>query len=116
MKTFKQKMFEVVEKYDHVTFAELNIKLPECCESKEADCGIFLRENLLLWQGWTEEAVYAFRELYQEKKIFLEPVEILVYVIDGYALSLPIAKRIRDYKSLRWLPVAMRPVMKAAGE
>lgn len=62
--------------------------------------------NVVLWCGVSQEAVTAIQELLAEGRITYSQAHVLAYLIDGGTLSLPLAKRAKAYKRLRWLPVA----------
>lgn len=62
------------------------------------------RENMVIWANMSQEAVDALNELRAEAKVHFYPTQILVYMADGAALDLPLAKSNRDYKKPHWLP------------
>jgi len=51
--------------------------------------------------------VEAIQSLDTQKKIIMYPSHSAVYLIDGGAVQLPIARSDRDYKFERWLPVVL---------
>ena len=65
--------------------------------------------NILLWGNVTEEGCNAINELSVSKLISFKPSSLLVYLVDGKASQLPIARRVRHYKHLHWLPVTIDP-------
>ena len=56
--------------------------------------------NILLWGNVTEEGCNAINELSVSKLISFKPSSLLVYLVDGKASQLPIARRVRHYKHL----------------
>jgi len=68
---------------------------------------LFAAENLVIWLGLSEKFVDSFNGLFRDGMIDIKPTSTLVYMIDGKALSIPLAKRIKPYKNLRWLPVVI---------
>ena len=92
---------------DYVSFAELAKSFPE---EFHADNGVSLniRRNLIIWSGITERGARAIGNLLSEKQIACYPAQPLIYLCDGLALNLPIARRIRDYAKPHWLPVSFR--------
>lgn len=104
--TLKERVAAYIESTDHVSYAELGNHFPEF---KGGDCAMYLRENLILWCNMTEEAGQAINDLRAEQRIWVQPASWLIYLIDGMSLSLPIAKRVQDYKKPHWAPVTLRP-------
>ena len=86
-----------------VSFVELEREVP----GFKGDCAIELRENLVIWSHMSEEFCEAFTALLDAKEIALTPTSVLVYMCDGAVPNMPIAKRLRPYKKLRWLPVCV---------
>jgi len=103
MNNVKEKIYaEIKKKRDGVSFAELqNIKGFNGDRSMRA--GEF--ENLILWNGMSEEAVEAFIELIEDKKIIVHATSPMIYMFDGCTLGLPVAKKAKSYKNPRWYPV-----------
>lgn len=62
-------------------------------------------QNLLYWSGISEEAISAIQDLVRDGRLTMKRTDFLVYLIDGKILKMPIAKSIRAYKRLRWLPI-----------
>lgn len=62
--------------------------------------------NVVYWIGWKEEASDILAELEEENKICRGYAKhtYMIYLIDGKVPSLPVAKQMRDYKALHWLP------------
>ena len=86
------------------SFAEIEDGFPELFGGQYV---LEIRKNIILWVNFNEEGIKVIEELFKEKKIFAHPSQLLVYVIDGRALKLPIAKRTIDYKEPHWLPVVL---------
>lgn len=99
----KEKVYKFIQSYGvGVSFVELKNAFDEFEGDK--DFGLF-EYNIILWTGISEQFVKVLRELIKDKKIKIVPTTPLVYVLDGTALRLPIAKRLKHrYKRPRWLP------------
>lgn len=102
----KDKILSRVREKGNVSFAELAHLLGE--EAK-GDLALTLKEyeNIVLWMGMSEAFYEAVSSLLADEVIQLDSTIPLVYMIDGMALNLPIAKQKRNYKSLRWAPVVI---------
>lgn len=71
-----------------------------------------LNKNCVFWYGWNEQAFQILSELIHEKKIERTPSEYFVYLVDGKALDMPIAKSV-NLKTPHWLPCVFNTVSKA---
>jgi hypothetical protein len=71
----------------------------------EGDGQWAIAPNTILWVGLSEKFVRAFELVKAKVRPF--PADPIVYLMDGAALQMPIAKSIRKegYKQERWLPV-----------
>lgn len=92
----------VTENGGGVSFAEIM----QCVgEPAKGDLALEIAPNVILWSGMSKDLVDACA-LLRDK---IEPctASVIVYYIDGAALSLPIAKQLRKqgYKKPHWLPV-----------
>lgn len=92
----------IAEKGGGISFVEM--------ETIDGFCGDYTWSrsdtNLILWDGISEDGQRALRELLDENQICGSTCSPLVYMIDGKALALPIAKNARKaYKNPRWLPL-----------
>lgn len=109
MTELKTAILEYVRTNDYVSFAELARVLTEQGFEPAGNMAAEVAENCLLWAGMSAEFVDAVRDLLASGAVKLAPASLLLYSIDGRFLMLPIAKRPRPYKRLRWLPVTLRP-------
>lgn len=104
-------IYEYVLKHDWVTFAELKNRFGGD-GSLDGDFSLYCDErgSLVLWANMSENFVDAIKELLVGNLLFLWPTQYLTYLIDGHALTLPIAKRPpkRGYKEPHWVPVCLR--------
>jgi len=65
-------------------------------------------ENLIFWTGISAEAYEALSALRAGGEAHFEPCSsLLVYLADGGALSLPVAKTSRHFERPHWLPVTL---------
>lgn len=103
----KNKVFNFIQKHPGTTFIELERLFEEHNFPYKGEKSITNgeNENLIMWVDWNEQAISTISELLSENKITAKHSENLVYLIDGKALNLPIAKSVRNYKKLRWLPI-----------
>ncbi|MBF4514149.1 hypothetical protein ITJ66_16810 [Plantibacter sp. VKM Ac-2885] len=67
-------------------------------------------EPVVIWDGASEGLLDVLRQLIADERIELNNTQPLVYIIDGAALTLPMAdiksvERKHPYKTARWLPV-----------
>ena len=101
----KERIFSRVEAYKTVTFAELRW-IPGFRGEKTA-C---IAPNLVVWAEISSEAIAALNSLIADGRIIMQPYSsgwpgLMIYAFDRGILPLPLAKRVRPYKSPRWLPV-----------
>ena len=70
--------------------------------------------NCTWWMGMSEKFCDALDECRRRKNIEPHPTSLLVYLVDGRALNLPIAKRLpkNGYKKLHWIPIVFNPAKK----
>jgi len=61
--------------------------------------------NIILWNGISENAWRALCELLLAEVLDVKSCSYLTYLLDGSVMRLPIAKRLRGYKKLHWMPV-----------
>ncbi len=116
----REKIVEMVEEKDHVTFAEV-----ETLDGAKGNVGIGANSpsasaRIIYWEGLSEAAVEAVRGLMKSDSpvgfVLCNPVS---YVIDGKALALPIAhptqlekRAARSFREIKdfWLPLYLRPI------
>jgi hypothetical protein len=101
---------EQIRTHDYVTIAEIIQLAEEAGIPTEGDIAILPAENCCLWAGCSEELAAAIGRLVSsDSPVRMVGTSSLTYRLDGQSLRLPIAKKIRPYKELRWLPVCFRP-------
>lgn len=66
-------------------------------------------ENIVLWFGMNERFSNAVIQAMAQKKIYPHPTNYLVYLFDGAAPSMPLAKKAFAYKKPHWMPVCFNP-------
>ena len=72
----------------------------------KGDLSWCIKENIVFWDGMSEEFIISMQELLRSKEIIIRSSVALVYAYDGQVLNLPIAKDVkRSYKKPRWLPI-----------
>ena len=69
-------------------------------------------ENVVYWSCMSLPYSQAVARLRLNEKIFLHPVPVTTYLVDGGTLSLPVATGVADGKLTTpyWLPVCLRTV------
>lgn len=110
--TLKKSVLEYIRKTGDVSYAELQRLFNRLGFDYRGDLEIYspINENVILWCGWNREAIEIMNELKSENLVEQEPVQLLVYIIDGAALRLPLVKRAVNYKTPHWLPLVFRAV------
>jgi hypothetical protein len=99
---------EKVSAQKYVSFVELTRLLESRRIETKGPCAVTIpwSSNVLLWSGMSPRFSSAIIRLVYAKRIYAHPCSnSLVYLIDGCLLTLPIAKRRREYKTLHWFPV-----------
>lgn len=103
----KQEILEYVRHYNGVSFAELSRSI----QGFKGEYAMFLgapeTQNIMLWNGMSQEAVDALNELIQEKAILYRGCSLLIYLVDGTFLDYPLVKRRMSYKKPHWWPVVI---------
>lgn len=66
-----------------------------------------LRPNMGIWFGLTKEWCEAVLSLTDARKIRFRPTSLLVYIAGGWVPQYPVAKQLRDYATMRWVPVVI---------
>lgn len=61
--------------------------------------------TIIIWCGWNMDAHNIIKELLNNKIISFNPCNTIIYLIDGGAPTLPIAKKPYNYKKDHWLPM-----------
>ncbi len=100
----KEEVLKFITDKDSVTFVEIENRWPNL---KEADGGLVweLQPNLVAWSGWSKASYEMLRDLVKAGLIDMQSTQKLTYMIDGGGLNFPIAKKLKPYKSFRWLPI-----------
>lgn len=104
----KEAIVLFVKGYPHTTFAEIGRHF-EYRHSIKGDVifGLENFKNVILWGGVTEEFRLAIEELINEKKIYIYPCELFIYLADGGVLNYPVVHELKDYPDSVWLPVSL---------
>ena len=107
----KDQILQFIKERDHVSFIELSNEIPGFAGDYEF-YNLAL-ENVVLWNGVSKEAVDALKYLLSNSLIFVQEVEPLVYLHDGYLPTLPTATVAKSHKTAHWLPIVFsckRPI------
>ena len=95
-------IMKFIETHQHASFVELCNMIP----GFEGDKIWYLDHGILLWDGCSEEAIETMIPLMMSGAISFTVAHPLVYIIDGFLPSYPIAKSpTKVYKKYHWLPV-----------
>ncbi len=99
------RILDLIAMRNDTTFAEIFNVIGE--EAK-GDLIWEISPNTVLWTGMSQALLDAFKIMHD--KIIPHPTDFLVYLYDGGALDLPVAKTISrtGYKKPHWLPVVFR--------
>jgi len=99
------RILDLIAMRGDTTFAEIFNVIGD--EAK-GDLGWQISPNTVLWTGISQTLRDAFEIMHD--KIIPHPTSFLVYLYDGSALELPVAKTATKtgYKKPHWLPVVFR--------
>ena len=100
----KEQIFNFIKKRCDVSFVELSRNI----EGFNGGVRYETLENLVLWDGMSEEAANSIHELLKEKRIIAITADRFVYFIDGGSLKYSVAKKEMSYKKPHWLPIVFR--------
>ena len=108
----KRIVFEYICKNGDTSYAELQWLFDKVGFDYRGEFEIYspVNDNVIFWCGWNREAIEILNELKTENLVEQEPVQPLVYLIDGAALSLPVVRRAVNYQTPHWLPLVFRAV------
>lgn len=112
----KSAVLEYIRKTGDVSYAELQYLFNRLEFDYHGNLEIYspVNENVVFWCGWNREAIEILNELKAENLIEQEPVQPLIYLIDGAALRLPLVRKAINYTSPHWLPLVYQAVKGAA--
>lgn len=107
----KAKVFEYIKTNQNVTFAELEHFFEQTGTDYKGDFASYsgANDSVVFWIGWSAAAFSVLSELIEDGKIARKPCEVLNYLIDGKALTMPLATDNRHYKAPHWLPCCFVP-------
>lgn len=118
MTELQKELIKLVKSKDWLSFVEVEQFFRDNGINPVGDLTYELaNKNVIFWAGLSWEALDVLEPLIN-RKLFLHPADLLVYLIDGRTMQLPIAKRLPavGYKDPHWLPVCFRTVpLKIAG-
>lgn len=105
----KEAVMKVMNEKTGVSFVELEWELERQEIPYKGTYSVCIPTNrkVIMWSNMSEEYAEAIKELiFEDKQIIPEQAPIMVYLMDGRALSYPLAKKLGyQYQSERWLPV-----------
>jgi len=107
----KQEIMRFIELCPDASFVEIErlLKDENLIKNSEEKVSIFHHKfkNLIIWITNNNLLVDSISGLQKEIKLQVKPCSPWLYALDGQLLTLPIAKKIMDYKKPHWLPVAI---------
>lgn len=103
----KEIVFNYIKEHRGTSFVNLERLFEKVGYDYKGDFGFNFSKfpNIVFWTGWNTEAIEIIQELMGEELIAMDSCSIIVYMIDGKLLGYPIAKQLRNYKSLHWAPI-----------
>lgn len=99
--TMAAQIVDYVRRYGGVSFVELEREIP----GFKGDNALFFPSypNVILWPWVSPEGTAALE--IAVKEIEPRPTSLLVYMADGKVPDMEMAKKLKGYKTERWLPV-----------
>lgn len=97
-----------------VSFAELQDAFPEHFNQNDEESMMMMTkyENLSLWSPVSLEMIHVLQKLVVEERLVMSEASPTIYFMDGVFPIPPVAKRLKNYKKLHWLPVVFSPSKK----
>jgi len=107
-KRIEKEMYNYIREHDATSFVELEnlFKRIGYDYRGEREIGIKSLGNVVLWSGWSADAVKIFDNVMKLPDVGIMTVSPLIYFMDGAVPQLPVAKREQNYKHPHWLPIA----------
>jgi hypothetical protein len=105
----KESLLKYITEKKDVTFVELQRDF----SNMEGDVELSIHnETIVYWIGLSSEGARMIVDLKDEKKIEFEPVDALIYLMDGSRLKLPVLRKMpkKPLKTQRWLPITLNPI------
>ena len=108
MSNMADEILSLVKARPYCSFAEINRTIQGFSGGDLA----FISEgpkhsNIVIWVGMTQEGFAAIDSLLKSGSIKAEPAGLLTYIIDGIALTMPLAKKRCHYKKPHWAPTVL---------
>jgi hypothetical protein len=96
-----------------VTYAEIKDMLSPYIDT-DGEWAIELPgyHNIIMWGGMSKEFIDIMGAVQKTGQIECAPTSPLTYIADGRMMRMPLAKQLRQYKELHWLPVVLNPKKK----
>lgn len=106
----KEKLYEFIKTNRRAVFTEIEHFFQDSGYAYEGNVAFFAREgsNILLWNGWSQEACNLLVELTEEGEICWSPASPIECYLMTSLLQLPLAVQIQhNYKEPHWLPAVI---------
>ena len=105
----EEEVYNFINRTQGTSFVEIENKFPELFGE-----GFILHHtdypSIIFWIDFSKIGVEIFKRLLSDKKIQIDQTPLLVYYMDGKVLNIPIAKKLREYKTDRWMPTVLNAV------
>lgn len=103
----KAEVLKYIKNNEGTSYAELEHLFNKLGFNWQGDLEIYSDkcDNVIFWTGWNLEAIEVINSLKSDGLIAQVPAQPFIYLIDGKALTLPIVKTYRQYKTPHWLPL-----------
>ena len=95
----------ISESSGSVQFSDIESVFKDAGFDYRGDKYVAVKKNLVVWYGWSDEAVDIINGLIEEGKIKVVADSVKKHKdVSNELSSLPVAKKMKDYKKLHWLP------------
>lgn len=64
-------------------------------------------ENVFTWMGVNQAFIDQMRRLKTSLRVIFWPTSYLTYLVDGVYVEMPLAKKLRNYKTPHWVPTVL---------
>lgn len=103
----RNKLYEFINRTQGVSYVEIEDFFNQAGFEWKGDYNMKhpKYENVYFWSGWNVEATELLAELEKDGKVYKEPTEQFIYVMDGRKMNMKVATRDYDYKTDHWIPL-----------
>lgn len=103
----KQLVLDYISRNESVSYAELEWLFEQNGYDYKGELMTCSDQNehVVFWSGWNEKTFDLMGELVKDGLVHRNPVDPLIYLIDGKTLRMPVVRQVIQYKTDHWLPV-----------